>query len=116
MINESIERTYDTYHWLLMDFLEAVEIKDRFIKALETFNGFNISIYINKVLLKKGSGITFAITSAFPFTYTGTANRKFWNEINEAWQHYLIECAANNVPKRLNIKAKLIEKSFKSIW
>ena len=108
MVNESIERSYDTYHWLLMDFLEALEIKDRFIKALEAFNGFDISTYINKVLLRKGSGITSAITSAFPFTYTGTVNREFWNGINEAWQYYLVECVTDNaVPK---------SKLFKSIW
>ncbi len=114
MINKSIERTYDAYHWLLMDFLDGMKIKDRFINTLKAYNGFGISTYIKEVLLKEGVGITFAITAAFPFTYT--VEKKFWNEINEAWQHHLIECAADNVPKRLNIKAKLIEKSFKSIW
>lgn len=114
MINESIERTYDAYHWLLMDFLNALEIKDRFINKVKVYHRFGISTYIKEVLLKEGAGITFAITAAFPFTYN--VEKKFWNGVNEAWQRYLIECTANNVPKRLNIKAKLIEKSFKSIW
>lgn len=114
MINESIERTYDAYYWLLMDFLNGMKIEDRFINTLKAYNRFGISTYIKEVLLKKGAGITFAITAAFPFTYT--VEKKFWNGVNEAWQHYLIECTANNIPKRLNMKSKLIEKPFKSIW
>ena len=100
-----IKKTYTTYHWLLIDFLDEMKIKDRFINTLMAYNGFGISTYINETLLKEGTNISFAITAAFPFTHT--LEKKFWDGINKAWQQYLIAYMVNDIPK---------SKLFKSIW
>lgn len=98
-----IEKTYDTYHSLLINFLDGFLIKDRFIKELEKYHGVDIPTYINKMLLSEYLDIESAFSMAFVFGKTRNG-ADFWKTIDKAWKNFL--------------KTNYVRKNtlFKSIW
>ncbi len=98
-----IEKTYDTYHSLLTNFLDGFLIKDRFTKELEKYRGIDIPTYINKILLSKTLDIESALSMAFIFDKTRNG-ADFWKTMDKAWKNFLKSYYARK------------NTLFKSIW
>ena len=96
---------------LIIAFLESQNILGTFHRELLEQKYINIYEYLNKKLVNNihsNYNLPAIIGNAFSFSRS-KLGENYWVNVDKAWRNYLAK-------ERSNMKSRLIEKPFKSIW
>lgn len=96
---------------LVITFLESQDVLGKFNKELLKQKHVSVYQYLNEKLIDSihsKYNLPSIIGNAFSFSKS-KLGVVYWVNIDKEWRNYLLE-------ERLNMKSKLIEKPFKSIW